>query len=516
MRTRIRKSLVVLTALLSLCLAALAQSPATPQRLRFHVTLSPDLGKTAASGRLLILISKSKGQHDQLRPSDTDPSATWITAREVESINPGATVEIHPDDLAFPASFSNLPKGDYYVMALLDVDHNAAYRLYSAGDLKSSVTELKALDPSNSAPVELTLNSRIPGHKLETIAGAEMIDFVSPSLTSFWGRPIHMRGVVVLPPDYEKSKDSYPTVYMTPGFGADIYSIAGPIASAYLQEMASGKTPPMIYVLLDESCPGGTHEFADSVNNGPWGHALTGELIPHLEQKYRMDARPSGRFLTGHSSGGWATLWLQTAYPKVFGGTWSTSPDPSDFRDFTGPDLVDGNNVYHKSDGSPFMLVRMGGKDVTSIEQYAKQERVLGPYGGQFASFEWVFSPRGPDGRPMQMFDRDTGAIHHEVASYWEDHYDIANLLRENWKLIGPDLKGKIHVIVGTADTFHLEGPAHLLDTTLQQLGGDAKFTYLEGRTHFDLYMGGLQEQIAKEMYAIARPAKAKAAASGQ
>ena len=34
-----------------------------------------------------------------------------------------------------------------------------------------------------------------------------------------------------------------------------------------------------------------------------------------LEKTYRMDARPSGRFLNGHSSGGWATLWLQTRYP---------------------------------------------------------------------------------------------------------------------------------------------------------------------------------------------------------
>ena len=52
--------------------------------------------------------------------------------------------------------------------------------------------------------------------------------------------------------------------------------------------------PPMIWVMLDESCPQGTHEFADSANNGPWGAALTTEFIPYLEHKYRMDARTSG------------------------------------------------------------------------------------------------------------------------------------------------------------------------------------------------------------------------------
>ncbi len=152
------------------------------------------------------------------------------------------------------------------------------------------------------------------------------------------------------------------------------------------------------------------------------------------------------------------------------------------------------------------MFIRMGGKDTQSLEDLALQEHVLGEYGGQLASFEWVFSPRGKDGRPMPLFDRRTGTIDPEVAEYWEKHYDIANLLRTNWKKIGPLLNGKIHLTVGTADTFHLDAPARLLEQTIKDLGGKASFTYLEGRTHFDLYQGGLSERIAREMYAVARP----------
>ena len=360
---------------------ASAKSPDT--RLRFLVTLSPELSKAPVSGRLLIFVSKKAGSKDALRPSDEDPTSVSIVAKEITNLAPGGVVEVDPDDLAFPAPVSKLPAGKYYAMALLDVDHNAGYQLYSAGDLKSSVKKLKALAPANTAPVALELTARVPRKKLEAQPGTEMIDFLSPSLTKFWGRDIKMRGVVVLPPNYASSSEKYPTVYMTPGYGADMSTLVGPYATRYLEGMKSGRMPPMIYVLLDESCPGGTHEFADSVNNGPWGHALTTELIPYLEQKYRMDARTNARFLTGHSSGGWATLWLQVAYPRVFGGTWSTSPDPSDFRDFTGPNLVDGQNVYRKRDGSPYMLVRMGKKELTSLESYAKQERVLGAYGGQ-------------------------------------------------------------------------------------------------------------------------------------
>jgi hypothetical protein len=98
------------------------------------------------------------------------------------------------------------------------------------------------------------------------------------------------------------------------------------------------------------------------------------------------------------------------------------------------------------------------------------------------------------------------------VAKYWADHYDIALKVRREWPRIGNDLKGKIHITVGTADTFHLDESARLLEKTLSSLGADAKFTYLPDKTHFDLYEANgdreaLMKQIMKEMYAIARPA---------
>jgi pimeloyl-ACP methyl ester carboxylesterase len=225
-----------------------------------------------------------------------------------------------------------------------------------------------------------------------------------------------------------------------------------------------------------------------------------------------MDGDANGRFLNGHSSGGWATLWLQTRYPNVFGGTWSTSPDPSDFHDFTGPDLyADHANVYRKPDGTPWPLVRDKGKVMGTFEQFAQMERVLGPYGGQLASFEWVFSPRGKDGRPEPMFDRDTGDVNPQVVAYWGEHYDIARRLQANWPALKPDLDGKIHLYVGTADTFYLDGAAHKLKAVLDGLGAHAEFRFIPDRTHFDLYKVGddrfgLFKDISWAMYAVARP----------
>lgn len=346
------------------------------------------------------------------------------------------------------------------------------------------------------------------------------VDFVSPKLSAFWGRPIHLRGWLALPPDYRSnSRQTWPTVFQTHGFGGDAASSRWTAASRS-KLMAEGKLPPMIWVALDQSSPTGTHEFADSANNGPWGAALTTELIPALERTYRMDARPSGRLLTGHSSGGWSTLWLQTRYPKTFGGTWSTSPDPSDFHDFTGADLYRPDaNVYVDAAGRSVPLVRMDGKEVASFESFAKLEAVLGSYGGQMSSFDWVFSPKGADGRPMPMFDRNTGAVDPKVVAYWRDNYDIAYRLQRDWPAVRKELDGKIHVIVGTADTFHLDGAARRLQAVLHRLGAKSDIRFLPGRTHFDLYEANgdpdaLTEQIGREMYAVARRSKFSAKAN--
>jgi enterochelin esterase-like enzyme len=508
MRTKLR--LYVLALCLAFTLHLHAQSAAPAQRLHFRVTIAKEVATKPVTGRLLVMMTSKPVQGDSIKPGyGEEAHDVWVAAKEVHDIAPGATIDIDPDEIAYPAPFSTAPAGEYRAMAYLDVNHHAAYKFNNPGDLVSKLASATQINPAATAPIELTVTQKVPDRPVTAIEGTELIDFISPSLSAFWGRPIHIRGVVVLPPNYSDSTARYPTVYMTPGYTADLHTLTGPYSRQTLAHMKSGASPEMIWVLLDHSGAYGTHEFADSVNNGPWGKALTTELIPHLEKKYRMDARTSGRFLTGHSSGGWATLWLQVTYPKIFGGTWSTSPDPVDFRNFTGPDLTKPNaNVYRKPDGTPYPLVRMDGRETQSFEDLTRQEVVLGNYGGQMRSFDAVFSPRADNGTPMKLFNRSSGDVDTAVAKAWEK-YDISRILRDDWKTLGPQLKGKIHIIVGTADTFHLDESVRLLDAELKKLGSDAKITYLEGRTHFDLYKGGVENQIAKEMYAVARPTSA-------
>ena len=522
--------------LLSSAAFARDNPPALPGWSLFRVQLGSAITKPE-SGRLLLFAISAKdaeaaakqhggdGKIDAVDTSPFFPTQTAVAARELSRLVPGQTVDMDADEIAFPRAWSQLPAGDYYVQAVLDVHHDYNYDGRDAGDLLSPVVKIHL--PAATIP-DLRLDSVIPARdpwQLGEHASPDMraalpaaraherdVDFTSPVLSAFWGRPIHMHGRVLLPPGYDaNAKATYPTVYYTQGFGGNNDRVIGRLVSVYAA-MAKGQMPPMIWVFLDESSPTGTTEFADSVNNGPWGTALTTELIPRLERSYRMDARPNGRFLQGHSSGGWATLWLQTRYPKLFGGTWSTSPDPSDFHDFTGVDLYAPHaNVYRKADGEPYPLVRDQGKVLATFQQFAQLERVMGPYGGQMASFEWVFSPKGKDGRPEPMFDRDTGDVDPVVVDYWRDHYDIAWRLQHHWAELEPDLNGKIHLYVGTADTFYLDGAAHKLKAVLDGLHAKSDIRFLPGRTHFDLYQigedrQGLLKAITWQMYQVARP----------
>ena len=54
-------------------------------------------------------------------------------------------------------------------------------------------------------------------------------------------------------------------------------------------------------------------------------------------------------------------------------------------------------------------------------------------------------------------------------------------------------------------------GAAHKFEAVLKSLNADPHFTYIDNRTHFDLYKDGrrphgLFDTIAAQMYAVARP----------
>jgi hypothetical protein len=509
----VRRSFLLFSLISSVAFAA-------PGPIRFKITLDPGVAAGTVSGRLFVLMTDRADKVDRISTSFI-PGGSWISAMEIEAIRPGESVAFDPDDRAYPQPFSTAPKGSRQFMALLDPDHSYAYHGQDAGDLFGPVVQLD-VDPANTEPIELHLTKVTPVRaKIDDTDQIKLVEFQSPLLTAFWGRPIVMHAGVVLPPSFlTDAKRTYAAVYNVHGFGGDHTSAwrAGP---NLIKEMNEGKRAEMVNVFLDASFPTGHHVFADSVNNGPWGRALTEELIPFLESKYRLIPKPYARFLTGHSSGGWSTLWLEVAYPDFFGGTWPTSPDSVTFKSFTGIDATSGSkdNAYRNADGSLKNLVRMNGKNVASMEEFLKQEEVAGPYGGQMASFDWVFSPRGPDGRPMKLFNRMTGEQDPLVQKYWE-RYDIKLIVERNWPTLGPKLLGKVHVVVGSMDNFHLEEATGMFCDFLKSKGREDTCEIVPGRDHMDLYKkydtypDGLSLRIAKEMQASFARSETEAAAT--
>jgi hypothetical protein len=507
---------------------ALCLMGASLPETRIIVTL-PAFAKNDAGGRLLVFaepVTATNVATDVVDVGYPDAKVA-VAGLDVSEFGPDRRATIDANDVAFPTGFASLPPGDYRMQAVLDRDGDYNYAGRGAGDLVSKVVTVRL---PLAAPAEIALDHQVgpgagqfdttgfpPAAIAQIAASREHLHderILSPSLTKFRGNALAVNAWVLTPPGYDtNSKTTYPVVYTAGGFGST-HKLDGQQLSRQWHLMEMGAIPPMIWVALDFSSKTGTTEFANSASNGPWGDALVREVIPALEARYRMDARPSGRFLTGHSSGGWFALWTMVSHPELFGGAWPTSPDPSDFHDFLGVDLYAPRaNLYHDVNGEPRPFERAGGKVQLTIEEAALLENVLGRDGGQLRSFEWVFSPRRVDGTPTPMFDRATGAVDPVVMAYWRRHYDIAYRIEHDWPRLRKHLDGKLHVSVGTADSHYLDGSVRRLDAALRKVGGQADFTYVPGATHSmnAVYTrggdrNGLWVEMTRAMFAIARP----------
>jgi S-formylglutathione hydrolase FrmB len=507
-------------------LAALLLAAGAAQATQFQVTLPPEQA-APLSGRLIVfarpLADGAAALPDSVDASSFAPrDGVVVAAQEVQSWAPGQTVVLDADHGAYPSPFGELPSGRYAVQVVLDREHTYARTGRGAGDMVSAVVALDlprggavALAPALPPADPWQPPSSATAQTLADIAAARPsirgFSLTSAALTRFQGRPVALEGYVVLPPGYAAGSRRYPVVYWLHGFGGPPFNLTMS-AVRFQRMMARGEMPPMIWVVPDMSGPSGPSEFADSVNNGPWGRALTRELVPFLDQTYRTQARAGARFLTGHSSGGWASLQLQVNYPRLFGGSWSTSPDPLDFHAFINADLYAPDaNVYRGADGQALPLVRAGAAlPALDFESSTRMELVLGAYGGQTTAFEWVFSPRGDDGRPVPLFDRASGRVDPQVARYWCNHADMAAALARASPATRRALAGKLHLWVGSEDTFYLDRAAVRFAEAARQAGVDARLTVLPGRDHFNLYTVGddrlgLFKIIAAQMQAAVK-----------
>jgi putative esterase len=483
-------------ALLFLLLTTLPAAAADPRPLQFQLTFDPAVSPKPFTGRVYVMLSRRDPGSNLLgTPSWFRPDPFF--AQDVRNWLPGSPLIFGAGAIGYPVPLTKVPKDTYYVQAVMDFGRGINFS-DSSGNIWCQAVR-STLDPAVGGTVKLHLNKVFQDYKFTETDRVKLVDIESKLLTSFHGWPVHLRAGVVLPASWGADKGrKYPVVYEIPGFSGTHF------AARFRQNFTDVAGVEMLWVMLDPSCPLGHHVFADSANNGPCGRALVEELIPEIEKRFRGLGTPPGRFLTGHSSGGWSSLWLQVTYPDYFGGVWSTAPDPVDFRDFQRLDLTRrGANLFTDEAGKPRPLARNNNGPSLFFKQLSEMEDVMG-HGGQLGSFEAVFGPRGAGGRPARLWDRRTGAVDPTVAKAWEA-YDIRLKLERNWKILGPKLGRKLHVYMGEADTFYLEGATRLLGESLRKLGSDAVVEIFPGKNHGTLMDGKLRKRIAEEMAELSR-----------
>lgn len=444
------------------------------------------------SGSIVLYFSRSATPEPRRGPNWFRPEPMFSAT--FNQISPGQKVTFPPDkSIGFPVPLTQLPAGRYYVQAVMDRNLGGRAIGTSPGNLYSEPVAVD-FSPETDEVVELVCDRIVSPPVFRETDYVKEIRVESRLLSAFYKRPTTINAAVLLPDEWQREPNrKFPVIYDVPGFGGTHLSLSGRASNRECYRDGI----PFLYVVLDPSCPLGHSVFADSANNGPWGRALTEELIPELEKRFRALAKPEARFVMGHSSGGWSALWLQVTYPDFFGGCWSLSPDPVDFRDFQQINIYEpGANMFYDKEGRLRPLARIGDFVAITYKQFSDMERPL--RGEQLGSFEAVFSPRGEDGRPKQLWDRDTGAIHPDVAEAWKK-YDIGLILRTRAEELRPKLARKIYVYMGDKDTFYLEGAVKLLKDDLKKERYEAFVEIIPG-DHSAPLRQNIQEQISKQI----------------
>jgi hypothetical protein len=486
-----------------ICFCCLITSSAVAQS-KIEVALPDAPPATAFSGRLVVYLLPGKAKS---QPAD---GVFYSKARPMFGINisqlKAATVVVLDDSAdSYPDKISRLPAGQYTAQAVLVTHRTCSDWRADEGNWFS---QPMAMEIASTAPVRMPTTAPAVFHlKLDQQTHAPVIDPLpqglelfsirSKLLSDFAGHDVRLNATVMMPTHLQTGR-KYPALYHVPGYGGRHWDGIA-VARKRLQHPTTEPTQVelndnLFEIFLDPETPTGHCLFCDSDVNGPWGSALTKELIPALEKKYPLIADPMARLLRGHSSGGWSTLWLATEYPQVFGATWSTSPDPVSFHRFETSDLYQQTNFYRKpaETGQEILLpsFRKNGI-ILHIEEENRMEQIIGPRntsGEQWASWLSCWGHRGTDGSAISPWDPLTGKIDHHQAETFR-RFDILDRLEKQPDHFGPLFKQRVRLVVGGEDNFYLNEAVELLKTKLDAMN----FTSLpEGQHGYVTVVPGL------------------------
>ncbi len=505
--------------ILPLCLALPVNAAAG---LRFEVRYGPGLRTAPLDGRLLVMLSTEEGEEPRFQ-IDTSLATQQMFGVDVNGLEEGEAAILDGTAIGYPVErLADIPAREYIVQALVHVYetfHRADGRVLklpmddgegqqwerSPGNLYSTPRRLR-VDPAAVNTISLTLDRVVPPiDPPEDTKYIKHVRIQSGKLTRFWGRPMHLGAIVLLPEGFDEHPEArYPVLYVQghftstfrgfretppePGLSGDARTEAE-YGYRFYQDWTSGRLPRMLIVISQHANPYYDDSYGvNSENLGPYGDAIVEELTPYVETKFRAIGEGWARVLMGGSTGGWIALAQQVFYPDFFNGAWCHCPDSVDFREYQMVDIYRNENAYWM-DSEWKKVPRVDRREVNgdltaTMEDANRYELVLGENarsGGQWDIWQAVYGPVGQDGYPQPIWNKRTGAIDREVADYWKENYDLRAILERRWSTLGPKLVGKIHIKIGDVDHFYLERAVRLLEAFLESTKEPGRGPYYGG-----------------------------------
>ena len=459
-------------AALLLLAASRTTSGAEPARLRFAVSYPESLAKGPLDGRLLLLLSTDASAEPRFQISDTDVAKSQqVFGVDVLGWKPGEAKVFDASVLGYPAeALGDVKAGRYRVQALLhryETFHRADGHVVklpmdrgegqqwnrAPGNLLSTPREV-AVDPARDETVSIELDKAIP--EIPPPADTKYVKHIriqSERLSKFWGRPMHLGAVVLLPAGFdehpqarfplavfhghfpytmddfrEQPADANIKCEYSERFHLDCYNrIQQELGHQLYKDWTAPDFPRFLVVEIQHANPYYDDSYAvNSQNLGPYGDAITYELVPEIEKRFRGLGQGWARFLYGGSTGGWEALAVQVFYPDEYNGCWAACPDPIDFRAYmtttstrtrtpTGPRARSAaSRAPATATTSATCRPRSSSRTAPSWCSARRAARAGSATSGRRSTRRW-----GPDGYPQRIWDKRTGVIDREVAARW-------------------------------------------------------------------------------------------------
>ncbi len=502
----------------------------TPKAPTFTIKLDASLTDSLQDGRLLLLLSNNNEAEPRFQVND-GPKTQLVFGIDVDGMKPGEALTFRADAFGYPIeSLAEIPAGEYYVQALLN--RYETFTLATGhtvklppdkgegqqwnrkpGNFYSKPTKVLI---SPQATVDITLTEEIPPiTPPEDTKYIKHIRMKSEKLSAFWGRDMYLGAHVLLPEGFEEHPEArYPLMIFHGHFPSDFggfrpnppdpdleptYSqrfnvegynkIVQQEAHDFYKNWTGADFPRVIIIEIQHPTPYYDDSYAvNSAAQGPYGDAITYELIPYIEEQFRGIGEGWARFLYGGSTGGWEALAVQVMYPDEYNGCFAACPDPIDFRAYTLVNIYEDKNAYYYESDFKKVL-RPGHRDYlghvnSSLRDMNYKELALGTKsrsGQQWDIWEATYSPLGDDGYPQRLWDKYTGEINPQVAEYWRENYDLRYIMERDWDKIGAKLQGKIHIYCGDMDNYYLNNAVYLMEEFLE----NTKNPYYDGEVAY-------------------------------